>query len=446
MPRLCRYLIAFAAACSPLAAHAQVSLYTVVDLALRNSASIHSARADVLRAASSVSQTRDAYLPSLVFGSSLGYSYGFPVGQPSVYNVQASSLVFAISQPWYIRSARTALKAAQLSLKDSSQQIALDVSLDYIQLDEINRQIAAMDQERQYAEKLVSIEEDRLAAGVESRQELIRAELTSAQVDLKRIHLRNEAGLLQQQISHLTGLPADNILTITDSIPPMPEFASGDSLSRSSMGSNAGVESAYANAQSKEQAAGGDERQKYRPQVSFGIDYSRYAKFNNYAEYYLRFQHNNFDVGIQITLPLFDANMNDKARVSAAEAVRAKAQANLARDRANEQLFQLQEGLSELKAQQRVTQLQSDLAKEQLNSVESQLEHGSGSPNAQPLNPKDAEAARIEERQRYEDVLDADFAVARSQLSLMRAIGTIDDWWRSSAKTGAAHGAALIPK
>ena len=76
----------------------------------------------------------DAYKPSFSVGSSLGYSYGFPVGQPSVYSVTAQSLAFSFSQPDYIRSARAALLAAQLQLKDTRQQVILDTALDYIQL------------------------------------------------------------------------------------------------------------------------------------------------------------------------------------------------------------------------------------------------------------------------------------------------------------------------
>jgi len=59
---------------SSLSATAQVSLYTVVDLALRNSTSVRMAQADLMRAAAGLTETKDAYIPNLVLGSSLGYS------------------------------------------------------------------------------------------------------------------------------------------------------------------------------------------------------------------------------------------------------------------------------------------------------------------------------------------------------------------------------------
>ena len=90
-----------------------VSFYTAVDLALRNSTQVRISSADVQHAEAAVMESVDAYKPSFSVGSSLGYSYGFPVGQPSIYSVAANSLAYSFSQPDYIRSARQALLSAQ---------------------------------------------------------------------------------------------------------------------------------------------------------------------------------------------------------------------------------------------------------------------------------------------------------------------------------------------
>src|SRR5271170_7240671 len=93
------------------------------------------AAADVQRAAAGVTEQRDVYIPSFLVGSSVGYSYGFPIGQPSIVNVSSQSLIFTFAQKDYIRSARAALLSAQLALQDARQQVVLDAALDYIQLD-----------------------------------------------------------------------------------------------------------------------------------------------------------------------------------------------------------------------------------------------------------------------------------------------------------------------
>lgn len=413
-------------------ASAQISLGTVVDLAVRNSTAVRIAAADVQRAAAGLAETKDAYLPSFLLGSSVGYTYGFPVGQPSVYNVNSQSLIYSFSQPDYIRSARAALKSSELTLKDNEEQVALDTAIAYIQLDNDTRELAALDEEKGYAERLTNIERERLLAGVDGRMELTRAELSSAQVDEKRLHLEDDANQLRQRLAHLTGLPPSSFVTDPKSIPPPPAIDSDDKMEDRLMASNAGLQSAYAHAKSKLMLSFGDEKQNYRPQFMFGAEYNRYAEFNNYAQYYQRFQHNNFDIGVQITIPLFDATRRAKARESAADAARAGIEADQAKDQTAEQVFSLRHSIAELTVQQRIAQLRNELAQEQLETIQAQLQSGSGSPNAPAVTPKDEQEAHIQERERYEDALDASFSMIRVELSLMRSLGEIGQWVHST--------------
>lgn len=411
-----------------LQARAQVSLATVVDLAMRNSPAVKIANANVQRATAGLQESKDAYLPNLLLGSNIGYSYGFPVGQPSVFNVTSNSMLLSFSQPDYIRAARASLQSAQLNLKDSEEQVAMDTALAYLQLDHDLQLIAAQQEEKVFADKLVDIQRDRLLAGVDSRSALTRAELTSAQIDARRLQLEDDVNLMQQKLAHLTGLPPAGFVTDSKSIPPPPEVANGATYTSQVMAANAGVRAAYANAQSKQMLFKGDKNQNYRPMLTFGIDYNRYAEFNNYQEYYLRFQHNNFDVGVQVTIPIFDASKRAKARESAADAVRANTEADQALNQADEQAYTLNHDVAELKAQQRIAELQGEIAQEDLEAIRTQLQNGSGSPNAAPITPKDEQLAHIQERQRYQDVLDARFQVMRVELSLMRSLGEVANW------------------
>ena len=172
----------------------------------------------------------------------------------------------------------------------------------------------------------------------------------------------------------------------------------------------------------------GDARQNNRPTFGFGGEYNRYAKFNNYDEYYLRFQHNNFNVGIQITLPLFDATRKAKAKGSSAEAVQATAEADQLRDQAGEQILQLQKSVAELTAQEQVAELQNELAQDQLDAITTQLHLGSGTPGAAAPLPKDEQGAHINERSRFVDVLETRFQLTQARLSLLRSMGRIEDW------------------
>jgi outer membrane protein TolC len=407
---------------------AQVSFYTAVDLALRNSTPVRIGAAQVQHAEAGVMESVDAYKPSFVVGSSLGYSYGFPVGQPSVYSVSASSVAYSFSQPDYIRSARAALLAAQLQLKDTRQQVIMDTALAYIQLNTVSQEIAALDEQTGFVLKLVDIETDRVSAGLDSKVELTKARLTGAQIALRRLHLVDQADILRVRLAHLTGLKAPDMISEPQTIPNAPEIAPDGSIQSLVMDSNNGVKAAYASAQSKLFTSFGDARQDNRPTFGFGGQYNRYAKFNNYNEYYLRFQHNNFNVGIEITLPLFDATRKAKAKGSSAEAVQAAAEADQLRDQAGEQILQLRKSVTELTAQEQVAELQNELAQDQLDAITTQLHLGSGTPGASAPLPKDEQGAHISERSRFVDMLETRFQLTQARLSLLRSMGRIEEW------------------
>lgn len=414
-------------------ARAQMSLSKAADLALRNSPAIRMSVADVQRAKGALGETRDAYIPTFILGSNIGYSYGFPLGEPSIYNVSGHSLVFSFSQRDYIRSASKAVSSAELALKDTRNKVLEETAEDYIELDTDIKETKALEEQKSDADALSTIEQQRVQAGIDPRRSLLQAELTAAQLDLKRVHVQQDAALMRSRLAHLTGRKPSDFQPDASSIPPMPAPpALGADNSRIAH-RNPTVAAAKANAQSKFYLSMGDKRQLHRPMFSFGMQYSRFAEFNNYNQYYQHFQHNNFDAGLQITIPLFDATGRAKAEESAAQAVHAQAEAHEALNKVDENILKLGQSLTELRAQQRVAQIQSELAKSQLATVEQELQSGSGQPSANPVTPQQAEQAHIQERERYIDMLDANLSVSRAELNLLRLNGGIESWLHSAS-------------
>ena len=162
--RLCIACSAFACAVAP--AYAQISFTTAVDLALKSNPKVLMAKADVDKALAAIQQLRDAYIPSVVGGSGVGPpSYGFPLGQPSIFNITSQSLVFSYSQRDYLRAAQAALDAASLNLKDIREGVAEDTAVTYLALDRDMRRQTALQEQQGFADRLVSIVQDRLDAG-----------------------------------------------------------------------------------------------------------------------------------------------------------------------------------------------------------------------------------------------------------------------------------------
>lgn len=429
--RLSIALLALALAEMP--AVAQISFTTAVDLALKNSPRVKAAEAEAAKAQAVLEETKDAYIPTLVGESGLGYSYGFPVGQPSVFNFTSQSLIFNYSQPDYVRAARASLNAANLALRDARQAVAEDAAITYLSLDRDQQRQAALADQNNYAARLVSIVQERLDAGQDTQIDLTTARLTAAQIRLARLRAEDTTEADRAHLARLTGLPPTGLSVVSSSIPELMPPASGEAP-LGPMTSPA-VESAYAVARARQQTAFGDARYLWRPQIFFVAQYNRFSKINNYDIYYQRFQHNNAGIGIEITLPIFDAVRKAKARESAADAARAKHDADSARDQFLEGRQKVRHATAELAARAEVANLDQQLAKEQLDVMMVQLTAGSGNSSGPQMTPKDEQNSRIAEREKYLTYLDAGLQMKQAQISLMRQTGELETWLKSATQS-----------
>jgi outer membrane protein TolC len=421
-------LLVFGFASLPTLLPAQVSLATVVDLAQRNSSAVKLAQADVQKANAALDQTHDAYIPNFSLGSNVGYSHGFPTGQPSVGSASMQSLVFSYSQLKYGKAAHAGMDAAMQRLNDAKEQVALDASTTYIELDTVNRELEAARQQAEFTTKLVEIEKQRAEAGVDSDIDLLQARLTAANLKMQRLHLETRAATLSKQIAVLTGLPDGSIIPDRSSIPEIPAVTANEAPR-----SLPSTDAAVSVARSKLLQAQGDDLAWRRPQLGFGATYNYDSnELNSYSTYYNNFTPNNVSFGIQINIPFFDFALRAKAKETAAEALRATVEAEQAQRQNEIHIAELTGSLRELDTLAEIASLKQQIADEQLHAVLAQLELGNGAgsgPGAPPqLSPKAEQLARIDERQKFEDSLDASLDLSKTRLSLLRALGHMEDW------------------
>jgi outer membrane protein TolC len=424
--RLCLACSAFASVVGP-GAHAQISFTTAIDLALKSNPKVLAAQADVDKALATIQQLRDIYIPNVVFGSGLGPpSYGFPLGQPSIFNITSQSLVFSYSQRDYIRAARAALDAATQTLKDAREAVAEDTAITYISLDRDIKREAALRDQQTFANRLVVIVQQRLDAGQDNSIALTTSQLTAAQVKLARLRAEDDTVFDREHLARLIGLPAQGVSTTADSVPPLPDISSD--YTATSVATSPTVESAYAIAQSKRQTAFGDARYLWRPQVYFTGEYSRFASYTNIQDYYSHFQHNNAAVGVQITVPIYDMAHRARARESAAEATRAQHEADFIRDQFFDSRLRASHAAAELSARTEIATLDQQLAQQQLNVLLVQLKSGTGDLAAPQMTPKDEQTARIAEREKFVALLNSSFELQQARIGLLRLSGELENW------------------
>jgi outer membrane protein TolC len=424
--RLCIACSVFASAVAPVSA--QISFSAAVGLALKSNPKVLTAQADVDKALASLQQLRDAYIPTISGGSGVGPpSYGYPLGQPSIFNITSQSLVFSYSQRDYLRAAQAALDATRLNLKDIREGVAEDTAVTYLALDRDMQRQAALREQQGFSDRLVSIVQERLDAGQDTPIDLTTCRLTAAQIRLARLRAEDETAADQAHLARLIGLPAQALGTTSSSVPPFPRTSSNPIDSTTPLTSPA-IESAYAVARSKRETAFGEARYLWRPQIYFQAQYSRFAKYTNIQDYYLRFQQNNAAVGVQITVPLYDVAHRAKEREAAAEAAHAQHEADSIRDQFFDSRIRARHTAAELSARAEIASLDQQLAQQQLDVMLVQVKAGSGNLSGPQMTPKDEQTARIAEREKFVAVLNANFEAWQAAIGLLRVAGELESW------------------
>lgn len=425
-------------------ASAQISLGTAVDLALKNDPKVRMTEASVEKAQAAFEATKDVYVPTLTADAGYGQGFGVPTSLPTVFSLNSQSLVFNFSQRDNIRAAAAGLASAKFALKDMREQVEEDVVVTYLNLDSDQRALSAMNEEHSDATRLVTIVQERLDAGHDDRMNLLQAQRKATQIELNALNLQDEIALLSEHLSRMTGLGDTHLTAIPGSIPALPTVeAAADSGNETD---SAGVRAAMDAAKSKQEVSFGVNRYRLRPQMVFGVNYSRIdTGQNGYTNYYPGFTNksqNAVSVYVEITLPIYDRRHQDEANEAKAEASRAYFESESQRDQFLEGRRKLRRSAVELEKRSELAQIDQDISGEQLKAVQAQLSADSGSSGGQQMNPEDEQNARLKQGQQTIDLLNAQFQLSQAKVNLLRQTGQLEEWLRSAAamQDGAASG------
>lgn len=397
---------------------------TAIELAIKNSATSGLAQADLRRARATVTQARDVFLPQMVLGSGLGASYGFPLSlegaAPSIFNVNFQGALLNAAQRNYVKAARSDVDATAAQNADRRNDVIMETALDYVQLDLLESSLTIQGEQQQAVQKFQDIVAQRVQAGLDSQVEGTRAKLAGARTRLDIAQTHAAADQLRLRLSQLTGLPAASIQTSTETIPDMPSVAQNQDLPGEALKNNPVVKVADAAAQAKEFRAQAERKQLY-PAVDFVGQYAVLARFNNYDQFFQKFQRHNVTAGVAIRFPFFNPVQRAAAEAAKADAAKSRKEAQSVKEQVSTETLKLQRSVEQLAAAREVAQLEHQLAQSDIESTHAKIESGGAS-------MKDEENARVVEHQRYTAYLNSSFELDRAQIQLMRQIGQLEGW------------------
>lgn len=395
-----------------------------IELAVRNSAANAAGLADVQRARATLSQAKDFYVPQVMAGAGLGFSYGFPLSlegaAPSIFNVNVQGGLFNLAQRENIRAAKSDVDIAQAQAADRRNDVIMETTLDYIQLDLLDSSLTVQREQQEAATKLLDVARQRVETGLDSQVELTRAKLVVARTHLDIARTVGAADQLRTRLAQLTGLPATSIKTVPESIPKLPQVDQGQDLAAQTADKNLGVRVADFLAQARQHRAQAERRQLY-PSVDLAGQYAVLSRFNNYDQFFLKFQRNNVTAGGAVRVPLFNRGQRAAAEAARFDAVKARNEATNIKQQAQTETLRLQRSVEELSAARDVAQLEHQLALSDIDTAHAKIESGGAT-------LKDEENARVTEHERYTAYLSSSFDLDRAQVQLLRQIGDLESW------------------
>jgi outer membrane protein len=403
----------------------KLTLHQAVTLALQNSRDVKLAQVQYNVALGEVGVDHAAFMPNLYTGSGAAYTHGFPSlpgGQaPAVFQLDYTQALFDPLLKGAQHAAEDRARNQKLELDRIRDDVIVRTATAYLELAEVRHSIELMLGEQASGAKILEAIRDRVAANQELPIEVTRTQLTLARIAERVVKSEDREAFLEAQIRDLTGVPDGQSLEVepedasfTAQLATAQSEAEIESLA---IQSDRGVAEAENERAAREQILKGA-RWSYFPTVNLVGQYSVLSKFNNYLEFYQKFERNNVNIGVQITIPLFSA----KTRANVALAKSQLSEAELLLGNKRQQVrFDVQQkarNVRELDADREVARLDLQLAQETL-----QLEQAKFDQNRITL--QEIEQARLDENDKWVAFLDADFARQQAQLTLLQATGQL---------------------
>jgi outer membrane protein TolC len=400
----------------------QIDLKQAVNTALKNSREVALAQVRYNVAEKTVSTNRSAFQPNLYTGSGAAYSYGFPMtvsGQaPSIVNLSYVQTVFNPLQTAQTRAAEERREVQRLELERTRNTVALQTSSAYLELGKVRHSLELMRNQRQSNTRILSFTRQRQGEGLELPIEVTRAELEAARTEQRIVQLESRESTLQQQLSLLLGIPAGSrIVPTTESIPTDDTRRERDLIDRAFENSLELRQGDYEK-RAREHLLAGQIGSKW-PSIDIVGEYGLFGKFNNFDDYFLRFQRNNFTVGIQARIPLISSQRSANIALARSELSVSEMELRLKRQNLELDVSRQYQKVRELEAAREVGRLELKLAQENLQVIQANFQEGRA-------NLRDVERARLDENDKWVAFLDNDYERQRAELDLLNLTGDLN--------------------
>jgi len=421
MSRLAVFFVAFA--CLLRAEVHPMTLRQAVEAALKQNPDITLARLDEEKARQGVRVAKDPFTPRLIVGSGLAYSNGFPMSiegsAPSVVQAHIVQDIFNRQQSLAVAQAKEDSRGAALAVTSKRDEVVFRTASLYL---DAERAARLGEFAHKQAESLQRVLET-VQTQVQEGRALPLAEKMSA---ANLAHARQAFELLEDDIaSSETALAMALGFSAEDRVHPVAEERPAVKLPKSeeeaieaALDANKDLRRLESQIAAKELEKRGVKAQRL-PRVDLVAQYSLLAKFNNYAEFFAKFQQNNEQIGMSFQIPLaVGPGVGAQAAQVESDISHLKIDLNNARNRLRSDIEQSFRNVRKAETSAEVARLDLDVAREQLSVNLAQMQEGRAT-------LRQVEESRVAENDKWMAFYDAQYTMERARWSVLRLTGDL---------------------
>ena len=405
----------------PAAPSETLTVKRAVELALRNSRDLRAARLQQEVAEKSVRVANAEFRPNLYAGSGAGYTNGIPetpVGRaPSIFNMSYTQQIFNPPLKGHVRELEERAGAQGLRADEVRDLVIVRAVSEYLELAKTRHSLALLRAGQKSAERILEVTQERFTEGLELSLEVTRARLEVAKMARRILELEGREDSLATSLRELTGLPQDAPLEVSAEELPAAAEQQGADLMGLAMANNTDLKQAESERRGRELRLKGEAGGRW-PTLGLVGTYSVLDRFNNYDEFFNKFQRHNVNVGVQIEIPIFSARTNASIALARSNLKAAEIKVQAQRAELGADVKRQTHRTRELEAAKEVARLELQLAQQQLAMLQTQFQEGRTS-------LRDVEKARLQESDRWMEFLEAEFARQQAQLELLKTTGQL---------------------
>jgi outer membrane protein TolC len=401
-----------------------LTLRRAIELALQNSKDIQLAKIQTRVADETAAVTNSEFRPNLYAGSGAGYTYGLPETPggrpPSIFSLTYTQSILNGPLRGLAKEQEEQARGQRIALEDTRNAVMVAVASSYLELVKVRHSLDLLRKEKDSAQKIVEVTQERQGEGFELPVEVTRAQLTRAQVIQRILQLEGRQDELEVYLRSQLGLVPDQAIDVAGEELPGAAEQEGANLVAMASQNNPSIAFAESDVKAKEFRLIG-EKKGYWPTMELVSIYDVLAKFNfqNYTNIVNSFRYNNLNAGVNVQVPLFSSKT--RAKVALAQADLEAAQINLAgkRNQVSAEVRQKSRRVQQADASREVSRLELQLAQQNVAVMQSQFGEGK-------MNLREVEKARLDENEKWMNYLDATFRRQQAQLELLRTAGQLD--------------------